>query len=125
VIWVRETARAVLFKNGAVILVACEDITERKRVEEELRESERRYRYIFDSAGVSIWEEDFSQVKAAIDELKATDIGDFREYVARHPEFVRKTVQRSSYSTRIVKVSCSFRCKKYFSPKQRKCLRQN
>jgi PAS domain S-box-containing protein len=92
VIWVRETARAVLFKNGAVILVACEDITERKRVEEELRESERRYRYIFDSAGVSIWEEDFSQVKAAIDELKATDIGDFREYVARHPEFVRKTV---------------------------------
>jgi PAS domain S-box-containing protein len=92
VIWVRETARAVLFKNGAVILVACEDITERKRVEEELRESERRYRYIFDSAGVSIWEEDFSQVKAAIDELKATDIGDFREYVATHPEFVRKTV---------------------------------
>jgi PAS domain S-box-containing protein len=92
VIWVRETARAVLFKNGAVILVACEDITERKRVEEELRESERRYRYIFDSAGVSIWEEDFSQVKAAIDELKATGIGDFREYVATHPEFVRKTV---------------------------------
>jgi PAS domain S-box-containing protein len=92
VIWVRETARAVLFKNGAVILVACEDITERKRVEEELRESERRYRYIFDSAGVSIWEEDFSQVKAAIDELQATDIGDFREYVATHPEFVRKTV---------------------------------
>jgi PAS domain S-box-containing protein len=92
VIWVRETARAVLFKNGAVILVACEDITERKRVEEELRESERRYRYIFDSAGVSIWEEDFSQVKAAIDELKATDIGDFREYVATHPDFVRKTV---------------------------------
>ena len=92
VIWVRETARAVLFKNGAVILVACEDITERKRVEEELRESERRYRYIFDSAGVSIWEEDFSQVKAAIDELKATDIGDFREYVATHPEFVRKSV---------------------------------
>jgi PAS domain S-box-containing protein len=92
VIWVRETARAVLFKNGAVILVACEDITERKRVEEELRESERRYRYIFDSAGVSIWEEDFSQVKAAIDELKATGIGDFREYVATYPEFVRKTV---------------------------------
>ena len=36
-----------------------------------LRESEKRYRHIFESTGVSIWEEDFSRVKAAIDELKA------------------------------------------------------
>ena len=41
------------------------DITERKLADAELRKSERRYRNIFQSAGVSIWEEDFSQVKAA------------------------------------------------------------
>src|SRR5437016_11456281 len=33
-----------------------------------LRESEQRYRYVFESTGVSIWEEDFSRFKAASDE---------------------------------------------------------
>jgi PAS domain S-box-containing protein len=58
-----------------------------------LRESERRYRNIFDSTGVSIWEEDFSRVKAALDELKAAGVRDFREYFATHHEFVRQAAQ--------------------------------
>src|SRR3989440_3928918 len=47
-----------------------QDITEQKRAEAEVRDSEARYRYIFQSTGVSIWEEDFTRVKGAIDELK-------------------------------------------------------
>jgi len=39
-LWVRETARAVHSANGPIVLVACEDITERKRAEEALRRSE-------------------------------------------------------------------------------------
>jgi PAS domain S-box-containing protein len=68
------------------------DITERKRADAELRESERRYRHIFQTAGVSIWEEDFSQVKAAIDDLKAQGIQEFARYFATHPEFVRRAI---------------------------------
>lgn len=68
------------------------DITERKRAEAKLRESEQRYRNIFDTAGVSIWEEDFSEVKAAIDEVKAQGVRDFRQYLAAHPEFVRRAI---------------------------------
>ena len=73
--------------NGLAI-----NITERKRAEQELSERERRYRYIFQATGVSIWEEDFSQVKAAIDDLKAQGVRDFRHYLAAHPEFVGQAI---------------------------------
>ena len=68
------------------------DITERKRADAELLTSERRYRNIFQTAGVSIWEEDFSQVKAAIDDLKARGVRDFAQYLAKNPEFVRQAI---------------------------------
>jgi PAS domain S-box-containing protein len=68
------------------------DITEHKRADAELRESERRYRNIFQTAGVSIWEEDFSKVKGAIDDLKAKGVKEFARYFATHPEFVRNAI---------------------------------
>jgi len=58
----------------------------------ELSESEKRYRHIFESSGVSIFEEDFSRVKAAIDDLRSTGVRDFRAYFAAHPQFVRDAI---------------------------------
>ncbi len=50
-IWVKEVARAVADSQGStVVLVVCEDITERKVAERALSESERRYRDLFDYA---------------------------------------------------------------------------
>ena len=76
----------------AAILETNNDVTERKRAEAELRQSEGRYRHIFQTAGVSLWEEDFSGVKAAIDDLKAQGVTDFRQYLATHPDFVRQAI---------------------------------
>ncbi|HEU5197318.1 MAG TPA: PAS domain-containing protein [Methylomirabilota bacterium] len=55
-----------------------------------LRESEARYRSIFDSTGVSIWEQDFSRAKAALDELRAEGVRNFRAYFAAHGDVVRR-----------------------------------
>ena len=57
-----------------------------------LRGSEKRYRHIFESTGVSIWEEDFSRVKAAIDDLRSSGVRDFRAYFAAHPQFLQDAI---------------------------------
>ena len=93
--WLRDYGRAVWDEAaGRVTRIygAVEDITERKRAEEKLRKSEARYAYIFQTAGVSIWEEDCSLLKAALDELSAQGVKDFRRYFADHPEFVEQSI---------------------------------
>jgi PAS domain S-box-containing protein len=46
--WMRETARAVMRANQPVVLIACEDITERKSAEEKIRQQEIEIRRIID-----------------------------------------------------------------------------
>jgi PAS domain S-box-containing protein len=70
------------------------DITERKQAEEAVRESQKRFQEIFETAGVSVWVEDFSEVKKALDELKAQGIQELRPYLTEHPEFVREMIGR-------------------------------
>lgn len=53
-------------------------------------EIETRYRSLFESSPVSLWEEDFSDIKRYIDGLKAEGVSDFREYFAQHPDAVRR-----------------------------------
>lgn len=53
-LWVRETAKAVFFKNRLALLVVCEDITEGKHAEESLRESEERFRIAFENAVIGM-----------------------------------------------------------------------
>jgi len=71
------------------ILETNNDITTRKHAEAKLRESEQRYRHVFDATGVSIYEEDLSEVTLAIDDLRSGGIRDFRAYFATHPDFVQ------------------------------------
>jgi PAS domain S-box-containing protein len=66
------------------------DITERKKAEEKLKESEEKYRDLFESSPISLWEEDFSELRNYIDILKNSGIEDFRVYFDKNPGEVKK-----------------------------------
>jgi PAS domain S-box-containing protein len=63
-------------------------VTDRTDSEDALRESEQRYRELFEESPISLWEEDFSAVKTHIDELRAAGVTDLSSYFAAHPEEV-------------------------------------
>jgi len=54
-LWVRETANAVLLRKQPTLLVACEDITERKRAEEALHQREKELRDVIETIPAIAW----------------------------------------------------------------------
>ncbi len=70
------------------------DITDEKRADKELRTSEARYRHIFHSTSVSIWEEDLTAVKRVLDELRDQGVSDLSSYLGDRPEFTREVAQK-------------------------------
>jgi len=66
------------------------DIEDLKRQMAALQESEGKYRQWFQDAPISLWEEDFSEVKLRIDEIKRRYAGDLEAYFHAHPDLVRE-----------------------------------
>ncbi len=62
---------------------------DRKRSEAALRESEERYRTLFEVSPISLWQEDFSQVKCFLIGLTA-GIQDLKKYFEDHPDIVNE-----------------------------------
>jgi len=63
-----------------------------KQATDVLIRSERRYRHIFEAAGVAIWEHDLSQVKVALDRLAQKGVVDIRRYLLDNPQFVENCI---------------------------------
>ena len=88
--WVEDNAHIVWDEQGKVAYYegSLNDITERKRAERAVLESEQRYQGLFERSPVSLWEEDFSAVKVAIEQLKRERVQEFNRYFDEHPEAV-------------------------------------
>ncbi|MFA7437911.1 diguanylate cyclase domain-containing protein [Castellaniella sp.] len=72
------------------VLVMVEDVTELQDARRLAQANERFARELFSQAPVSLWVEDFSQIKVLLDEVRAQGISDFRTFLDVHPEFVRR-----------------------------------
>jgi len=90
--WVWDRAFPIFDDTGKVKRIAglTADITERRESEMALVKSQSRYRELFDSSPISIWEEDYTLVKKQLDLLTESGATDLKEYFSTHPEEVTK-----------------------------------
>ncbi len=68
-------------KNWERVLVTIEDITSRKQ-------AQRRFQNLFESSPISLWEEDYSAIKARFDELRKQGVADLQVHLKKHPDLV-------------------------------------
>lgn len=66
-------------QNWERVLVTIEDVTAR-------RQAERRFRSLFESSPISLWEEDYSAIKTYFDNLRAGGVTDLKSYLEGHPD---------------------------------------
>ena len=107
-LWVSLSIQTITINDEIFLFTASQDITEHKRAEAEihrlnadledriakrtveLQSSEVRYRSLFENSPVALWEQDMSQVKSYLDELRDQGITDLQAYFESHPEVVMK-----------------------------------
>jgi len=107
------SATAVTDDNGNFVMSRSTiyDITERRHAEEEIRElnasleekvrqrtrelaqSETRFRTLYETSPVSIWQEDWTLIIQSIKPLRDQGIRDFTAYFYEHPEFVANALK--------------------------------
>lgn len=79
--------------SWARVLLTLENVTERETARRSLAQSEDYARGLFEYSPISLWVEDFSQVKRLFGDLRQMGIRDFRVFTDVHPEFVERCMQ--------------------------------
>jgi diguanylate cyclase (GGDEF)-like protein/PAS domain S-box-containing protein len=65
-----------------------------RQTTEALAETSSRFRALFDHSPAALWEEDFSEVKRYLDDLRARGIADVATWLREHPEAVSDCARR-------------------------------
>lgn len=74
------------------VLVATEDVTTREAARRRLAESEAYAAGLFENSPVSLWVEDFSAIRALLEDVRVTGVADFRTFLDVHPEFISRCI---------------------------------
>ncbi len=93
--WIDVYARSFIYQNRPAGMNISIDITERKKTEQKLRESEEKYRSLFENSPIALMDQDFSEIKIYINHLKASGINDFKKYFDDKPDEVIKCMSKA------------------------------
>ena len=70
------------------------EIRDREKSDAALRESESRYRHLFEDLPISLWVEDLSGVKEYLDSIRKREDPELRRYLSERPEIVEECIRR-------------------------------
>ena len=71
---------------GKEILLIIRDLRKQKDAEKTLLQSEAYHRSLFEDAPIPLWEEDFSEIKLYLSQLKEKGVSNFEKYFEENPE---------------------------------------
>jgi diguanylate cyclase (GGDEF)-like protein/PAS domain S-box-containing protein len=66
------------------------DVTEQREAQAALEQSEQRYRSLFEAAPISLWEEDWSEVRNLVDALRDDGVTDVSAAMRERPELLER-----------------------------------
>lgn len=98
-----------------------EDITLQKKIQDELRESEKQFKSLFKNSPIPLWEVDLSKVKKHLNELQLInkDSSFVSDYLNEHPEVVNKCFS-------LIKiVAVNYKCLQMLKVKSKELLENN
>lgn len=81
-------------EGNELVLGTVRDITEKKIAIEKIRSSESRLKILFEESPISLWEEDFSQVKLYLDDLDIKNKDSLRKYLLSNKESVKQIAKK-------------------------------
>lgn len=92
--WIWDRSFIVSDEIEKKFLVAgfAQDITETIQANEAAAHTAAQYRELFENSPVSLWEEDFSEVKKTLDALRRQGVTDFKSYLEAHPDIVARCI---------------------------------
>jgi len=76
--------------GGLQFVGAVMDITARRKSEEALRNSEQRYRHLFQHMPIALWQLNASKVVELFKGLRAEGVTELRPYIDQHPHFMQQ-----------------------------------
>ncbi|MHA1931568.1 MAG: PAS domain S-box protein [Promethearchaeota archaeon] len=93
--WVDEISNSIMYEGRPADLISLIDLTDKINTELELKESEEKYRSLFENSPIALMDQDFSEVKRYINHLKASGINDFKKYFDDNPDEVIKCMSKA------------------------------